>query len=422
MSDYGGIHVRHPTFTKPNPADPSKKRVLVKSRRWGYWFFYRGRTYQKAGFETAADARCAGERRKEEVRAGLEDDWRRFTMLGLYQLAGARKATMNPVTQASFDAVWKRVRRHLSDGLCVIDVDDSALLRFVAARKAEGAAVNTIRLDLQYLRTAMTIANRKRRLPWLPEFPRLKQGRREQTVSPIELRAITALMPEHYRLFFAAAEEVGWRARSELSSRKTEHVDWGPERWPCACEPAAFVTADECPRCTAGRPGWLELDAASCKTDEARLFPMTKRLRSILIEAQLYRERVQLETGRIVTWLFPRSDGERIKDYRKAWATACRRAGIGKLDGRSGPWSSAKVVHDIRRTAIRRWKKLGIDRDARKGMVGHASDDAHASYEARGADPERLRATAVRLDQLRGTEEQTDAKVVQLELFRRRGS
>jgi hypothetical protein len=412
MSARGSVHTFRPTYTVPGP---NGTRISKVAKTWAWRFHYRGKPYSgAAGYNTAKEAREAGETRKAELRAGLEDDWRKVTVGRLYEMAAARKVTWDASTGVHFEYVWKRLLRFFPAGELVQTIDDTRLLQFVAKRKAEGSAINTIKQDLGHLRGAMMIAHRKRLLPWLPEFPSLRYQRREQTVEPIELRQIIAELPERYRLFFAAAEEMGWRARSELRTRKWEHVDFGPDTWTC-CSRA--VTADVC-ACGAGRPGWVRLDAQSSKTDEPRLFPMTRRLRAILHEAKARCERVRVASGVISPWVFVKDEGGPLGNYRTAWANALRRLGIPKLEGRTGPWSSSKAVHDVRRAAIRRMKREGIDRETRRALVGHASDSAHSLYEQR-TDLDAMRAAARRLDQDRA--EGPESNVRQLSLFRKRG-
>jgi hypothetical protein len=412
LSARGAVHTFRPTYTQPGP---NGTRISKVARTWAWRFHFRGKKYQGSdGYMTATEARAAGEARKAEVRAGLEDDWRKLTIAGLHQHASARRVEWDASTAASFDAVWKRLFRHFLPTDNVAAIDDTRLLQFVVARQKEGAARNTIRLDLLRLRAAMNIAHHKRLLPWVPRFPKLKYERREQTVAAVELDQIVAVMPAQYQLFLAAAQEMGWRARSELRTRKWEHVDWGPDRWTCC---GRELVADAC-ACGAGRPGWVRLDAKSSKTDTARVFPMTRRLRSILVDARKRADEVQRTSGVITPWVFVRDDGKPIGDYRSAWQDALRRLGIGKLPGRSGPWSSAKAVHDIRRTAVRRMQKDGIALEDRKALVGHASDEAHSLY-AEQRDLDAMRAAARRMDQERAGEEETN--VVQLDLFRKRG-
>ncbi len=176
---------------------------------------------------------------------------------------------------------------------------------------------------------------------------------------------------------------------------------------------------DVCPDRSSGRPGWGELDAASSKTDTARTSPMTKRLRSILMTARAFVEGIQAKEGRIIPWVFCQDGGSQLGDYRTAWQTALEKLGIQKLPGRKGPWSNAKVPHDVRRSAIRRMHRQGLDRETVKGMVGHASDSSHAIYAAKSPSPDQLREAALRIDQMRAGE-QAEEKVTQLDLFRRR--
>jgi hypothetical protein len=403
--------VFRPWWTEPGPDGT---RVRRKSTTWAYRFEHGGRTYQKAGFATAEAAATARDTRRTEVRAGQEQDWRKLTVQGLHLIAAARKVTWAKNTQSSFDYAWKRLQAYFAPGDLVASIDDTRILGFVAFAQREGRTRNTIRLDLGYLRAALELAHGKRLLPWVPEFPRLKYERREQTIAPVQLDQILAAMPERWRLYFEATQELGWRARSEVASRQWSHVDWGPASWQCC----GVQTREDACACGAGRPGWLELDAASCKTRERRLFPMTRVLRSILMRARLRVDRVQVETGAIVPWVFCREDGVRLGYSAKAWSAALRRLGVEALrPGRS--WGLAMVPHDLKRSAIRRMSSDGVDRHVRMGLVGHASSSAHTLYEARGADLEAMREAARLLDQRRGSDG-GDEKVVQLSLWRGR--
>src|SRR5262249_25519747 len=78
--------------------------------------------------------------------------------------------------------------------------------------------------------------------------------------------------------------------------------------------------------------GTLRLDPGMAKNDDGRLVYLTPELHTLLGE-QLQRVR-DLERSKklIVPWLFPhrgpRLTGKRIRDFRTAWATACRAAGV----------------------------------------------------------------------------------------------
>jgi hypothetical protein len=58
------------------------------------------------------------------------------------------------------------------------------------------------------------------------------------------------------------------------------------------------------------------------------MFPLTPELRGVL-EAQRDRIRdLERTTGQIVPWVFVHPDGTRIKNFRYAWAEACRAADV----------------------------------------------------------------------------------------------
>jgi integrase len=254
-----------------------------------------------------------------------------------------------------------------------MDITRSRALEYVARQKADGYQPSTINLDLQYLTTALRLAHEAGKVLAVPRFPRLKRTRREVTFQPHELEALLAAMPEWWRRFFRVTDEIGWRCRKELRSRQWHHVDFDR--------------------------GWVVLDAGSSKTDKRRVFPITKHLRALLEDQRAWVSEIEQRTHQIVPRVFCTAEGDAVGDYRKVWASALKRAGFGKIEGRTGPWSSAKVAHDIRRTALTRWDDAELPRSASRGMAGHDSDQTFSGYAQ--ATPQVLRHAAEKLDAYR---------------------
>jgi integrase len=68
------------------------------------------------------------------------------------------------------------------------------------------------------------------------------------------------------------------------------------------------------------------------------------------------------DLGRGVPHVFTRANGERIGSFNKAWATACRAAGV-----------PGRVLHDFRRTAVRNLVHAGVPERVAMQMVGWKS-------------------------------------------------
>ena len=371
MGERGVVHTFHPTWTEPDGLGGRRKR---EATTWNWRFEYRKKRYSGGdSYKTKQEARDAGEKRMREVRAGMEDDPHKATFAILDRILKAESELQSQSTKASTLAILGRLRAFFGEDR-LQDIQRERLIEYVAHQRAKGRQDSTTRLDLRHLSRAMRGAQRKGLLPYLPEIPKLKVEPRQQTIPPHELEAIVAQLPEHWVRYYLIADEISWRARSEIKTRKWTDVDFS-------------------------EPGWVHLDAAHSKTRKPRVFPMTERLRALLRDQRAWIETLERETGRVIPTVFAKPDGTPLGDPRKTWASATRRAGFGKLEGRTGPWSSARCPHDIRRTVLRRWKSWGEAMDVRKDLGGHDSDETHADYTE--GDRASLVAFAERADERR---------------------
>src|SRR5262249_19533194 len=122
--------------------------------------------------------------------------------------------------------------------------------------------------------------------------------------------AVKANLPAALMPVFETAYITGWRLRSEILTRHRHHLDL--------------------------KAGWLRLEPGETKNGDGRMFPLPPRLRSTLEKQLAATRELEEETDRVIPWLFHR-DGQPIKSFRRAWLTACSKAGL-----------PTRIPHDFR--------------------------------------------------------------------------
>ena len=115
----------------------------------------------------------------------------------------------------------------------------------------------------------------------------------------------------------------------------------------------------------------IRLAIGTTKSKRGRTFPFGSypALRSLLERQREYTEKWERLTGRIIPWVLHR-EGHQIRNYYAAWRSACKRAG---LEGR--------MMHDFRRTAIRRMVRVGIPKHTAMKLSGHQTASVFDRYD-----------------------------------------
>jgi integrase len=130
--------------------------------------------------------------------------------------------------------------------------------------------------------------------------------------------------------------------------------------------------------------GLVRLEPGTTKNSEGRAFPFDAlpALAALLHEQRARTAAVERATGALVPWVFHRN-GRPIKSYRRAWASACRRAAT---EARGGvrvvarPHLAGRIVHDLRRTAVRNLERAGVPRSVAMQLTGHKTESVYRRY------------------------------------------
>ena len=260
-----------------------------------------------------------------------------------YEIAAERflrEAAIRPKTRACY-ATSDRMCRKVLGGRYIDEINRSLLSALVAARKESGVSDASIRRDLAYLSSLCSAAMAWGLLNTNPVTAfsgkrRLRELRpRTRFLDQSEYNALLSVASERLRSAIVLAVETGMR-KEELFSLKLSDID--------------------------RRRREIVLDHT--KTGAPRRVPLSD---AAIAEIDLILLGKQRHRG--VTYLFCHADGSRVKDFKKAFQTACRRAAISNMH-----W------HDLRHTFASWYLQAGGDMYALSCILGHTSLQMTARY------------------------------------------
>ena len=116
--------------------------------------------------------------------------------------------------------------------------------------------------------------------------------------------------------------------------------------------------------------GVVRLEPGTTKNREGREFPISALPDlALLLKQQRENTRVlERELGAVVPHVFHHGV-QPIKSFRRAWRSACKRAGLVGM-----------IPHDFRRTAVRNLERAGVSRSVAMKLVGHKTESVYRRY------------------------------------------
>lgn len=224
------------------------------------------------------------------------------------------------------------------------DIQFDTAAHYVTQRLNEKAAHATVKQEIAVLGRMLTLAVRAGRLRVKPHLPLIKvRNTRSGFFEKEELNAILDQLPAYLLPMIRFMAITGWRV-GEVKGLTWNQVDMAA--------------------------GVVRLEPGTTKNEEGRSFPFgaSAALKQLIATQRELTTATEKQKGVRIPWVFHR-DGNQIRSFRDTWRRACRDAGY-----------PDKLVHDLRRTAVRNLERAGISRSVAMKLTGHKTESVYRRY------------------------------------------
>jgi integrase len=283
--------------------------------------------------------------REGKIAEGIQvtPDASRFTFTNAAQLVTdnyiARGLKTLVDTQRRIDCYLKP---HFGD-LRLTEITTDVVDAFVAERKKANATNSEINRQLGVLKRAFSLAMRARKVFARPHIEMLKEpAPRTGFFEYPDFVQVRDLLLAHVRPLIEFIYITGWRWDSEARPLRWDQIDF--------------------------HHGTVTIPPGQTKGGEGRTFVMTAELRKLLKRQREATDRLEEKAGETCPLVF-HQDGQLIRYFYRPWREACAAA---KVPG--------KLLHDMRRTAIRNLVRAGVSERVAMQMCGHKTRSIFDRY------------------------------------------
>ena len=328
---------------------PTARGMGTLYRRGDVWWIqysHRGRTYRESSHSRVrADASRLLRKRQSEIARGVSvgPDAEKVTFDQLVELMRADYLQKQNRT-------WGRVEhsiqhlRPVFGRLSAMAITYDSVSRYVAKRLESGAAAATVHHEVAALGRMMKLGVLAGLLPIRPPLPTLKLDNvRRGFFTDEQVRSVLAHLPDWYAPAIEFAWRTGWRI-GEVKGLTWAQVDF--------------------------RAGTARLEPGTTKNRQGRVFPFRAypALEKVLRKQETRTKAWQRAHGVVIPWVFWK-EGSQLKDHRDTWMSACKKAGL-----------PGRLVHDLRRSAVRNLERAGVPRSVAMQLTGHQTESVYRRY------------------------------------------
>jgi integrase len=347
--------------------------IYRRNNSGNFWmqFFLNGRKHREStGVSDEEKARGILRKRLKEVHASEVTG-------AVFESVRMRKITVSDLCDAlesdfTLRGKWspqnrshlKRVSGDFGDSLSLA-VTPERIDKYIERRLANkrgpkgelipGDRPASINRALQLLGQVFNLAVKRGTLSRAPYIRKLSEAgnARKGFCEETEFRKIRGFLPDYLQDFALFAYVTGMRF-GEVRSLKWEYVNGDV----------------------------IELQAEDAKGDgdeeNARSIPMVGKDLAGILERRRQARQVKADGTTTLAALIFHHDGRPIVDIRKAWKTACKKAGV-----------PGRLFHDLRRSAVKNLDEAGVSRDVAMSISGHRTQAMYTRYNI--ADVKRKR-------------------------------
>lgn len=245
-----------------------------------------------------------------------------------------------PKSYVWIEYVWRLHLEPFFGGLRAVRVTSDHLQGYVRERLAAGVCPSTVNRELTVLKAIFNLGVKADppKLIRAPRFPeKLREPNARSGFINDDQYALVQAKCKHpwLRAAFAVLYNFGFR-KSELMGLKVSQVDLEART--------------------------IRLLPGTTKSDKGRVVVMPSTVLEMISECV----KGKAANDKVFTW----ENGRPVKDFRRAWAQMAEAAGLPTL-----------LVHDLRRSAVRRMLRRGISKHVARRISGHATDAIFDRYD-----------------------------------------